>query len=303
MATRRLSPSFDRAGCVQTDRAYRDKLAALLSQDLDFHGEDSGYASRNYHSFPAKFPPQLPHKFIEALTEVGDVVLDPMLGSGTTMVEAALSGRRGIGCAIDPLALLLSKVKVTRLDVAQLAELGDAIVQRATRSVRDRTDELEKALNNRWDAKTRRFVDYWFARSTRLELEAIVCEIARVDDAEARTFLELAFSGIVITKSGGVSLAFDLAHTRPHCAKVAYAQTGEVVLGHDLVDSHDDRVKLLAVSRGSKWRARCRRRRTARATRRAESHQHQCRGIDGRLDGTYAYLELQNSAGRTAGSE
>ncbi|MBK7318006.1 DNA methyltransferase [Candidatus Villigracilis affinis] len=35
------------------------------------------------HSFPAKFPPQLPRKFILALTQPGDIVLDTMVGSGT----------------------------------------------------------------------------------------------------------------------------------------------------------------------------------------------------------------------------
>lgn len=61
------------------------KLVALLSRDLDFHDQRSGYASHNFHSFPAKFPPQLPRKFICELREPGEVVLDPMMGWGTTI--------------------------------------------------------------------------------------------------------------------------------------------------------------------------------------------------------------------------
>ena len=91
-----------------SDRPYREELISLLSQDLDFHSHDSGYASHNFHSFPAKFPPQLPRKFINALTSPDDIVLDPMLGSGTTVVEALLAERNGIGFDIDPLALLRS---------------------------------------------------------------------------------------------------------------------------------------------------------------------------------------------------
>jgi len=63
----------------QTKDSYREKLTDLLSQDLDFHGQDSGYASHNFHSFPAKFPPQLPRKFIKALTSPASVVLDPVI--------------------------------------------------------------------------------------------------------------------------------------------------------------------------------------------------------------------------------
>lgn len=60
---------------------YRQKLMKTLSADLDFHEYSSSYASHNFHSFPAKFPPQLPRQFITELTAPGDAVLDPMAGS------------------------------------------------------------------------------------------------------------------------------------------------------------------------------------------------------------------------------
>src|SRR3990170_4775245 len=81
----------------------RDQLAQLLNGDLNFHNAESHYASHNLHAFAAKFPPQLPRLFIEGLTAPGDVVLDPMMGSGTTVVEAFLTGRHGVGFDLDPL--------------------------------------------------------------------------------------------------------------------------------------------------------------------------------------------------------
>jgi len=63
---------------------YVDNLIDILSNDLDFHNKNSRYASHNFHSFPAKFPPRLPLEFIRDLTDPGDVVLDPMMGSGIT---------------------------------------------------------------------------------------------------------------------------------------------------------------------------------------------------------------------------
>lgn len=74
---------------------------------LDFHEEDSLYASHNFHPFPAKFPPQLPRHFICQLTQPGDIVLDPMNGSGTTVLEAYLNGRQGVGCDIELILLLV----------------------------------------------------------------------------------------------------------------------------------------------------------------------------------------------------
>ncbi len=65
------------------------KLIKSLSGDLNFQDAAKDiHASHKAHSFPAKFPPQLPRKFILELTNPGDTVLDPMMGSGTTLLEA-----------------------------------------------------------------------------------------------------------------------------------------------------------------------------------------------------------------------
>jgi len=60
-----------------------ENLSELLQSNLDFHDQKSNYSSHNVHSFPAKFPPQLPKLFIDKLSAPEDVVLDPMVGSGT----------------------------------------------------------------------------------------------------------------------------------------------------------------------------------------------------------------------------
>lgn len=241
-------------GVEETDGSYFEKLDTLLSQDLDFHSQDSGYASHNFHSFPAKFPPQLPRKFIEGLTAPGDVVLDPMMGSGTTVLEAYFSGRHGVGFDIDPLALILTKAKVTPLNGRLVAQIGNEISEQAERAVRERRNELEKALDIRWDPKTRDFIDYWFTPETQIDLLALITEIEQIEDTKIRAFFELAFSAIIITKSGGVSLAFDLAHTRPHRAKVVIGRIGEVVLGSELTDSSSRRIKLLTKTLRSPFR-------------------------------------------------
>lgn len=230
---------------VEHELASLESLDILLSQDLDFHGQDSGYASHNFHSFPAKFPPQLPRKFIEALTVPGDIVLDPMMGSGTTVLETYLSGRQGIGFDIDPLALMLAKAKVTPLKGRLVADIGNGVLERAQGMARKQRSELVRELENRWDAKTRDFVNYWFAPETQIELLALITEIEQIEDAELRTFFKLAFSAIIITKSGGVSLAFDLAHTRPHRAKVVIGTSGEVIFGSKLAVSSSPRARFL----------------------------------------------------------
>lgn len=196
---------------------YKDKLISSLSGDLDFHDGSSSDFTHDLHAFPAKFPPQLPRKFIEELTLPGEIVLDPMVGSGTTIVEAFIRGRYGVGVDIDPLALLICRVKTTRLSTGQVYQIGRRIVDKALASSASQTFSSEAA--RRFDSKTRDFINYWFHPDAQAELFALLVGIEQVEDENVRAFLELIFSSVIITKSGGVSLAFDLAHTRPHKVK------------------------------------------------------------------------------------
>ena len=58
-------------------------------------------------SYRACFKPQLPRFFITRLTDPGDVVFDPFMGRGTTLLEAALLGRDALGNDVNPLSRML----------------------------------------------------------------------------------------------------------------------------------------------------------------------------------------------------
>src|SRR3954470_23487020 len=53
-------------------------------------------------SHPGKMLPNLAAQAISSYTAPGDLVFDPMCGSGTTLVEAMYLGRHGIGIDIEP---------------------------------------------------------------------------------------------------------------------------------------------------------------------------------------------------------
>ncbi len=61
-----------------------------------------------YIGHPAKFPVELPRRLIKLYSYVGDTVLDPFCGSGTTLRAAKDNGRRGIGVELSPKYVALS---------------------------------------------------------------------------------------------------------------------------------------------------------------------------------------------------
>lgn len=221
----------------ETPSSYREKLISILQQNLDFHDQSSRYSSHNFHSFPAKFPPQLPLKFILSLTQPGERVFDPMMGSGTTILEATLNGRRAVGSDIDPLAHMISEVKSTPLDKVQVLSSMKAILRKARITYSQNQSQIKDWLNQHFDPTSREFINYWFVPGTQAELITLLIEIEKIQDLPTKRFFLLAFSSIIITKSGGVSLALDLGHTRPHRAKIIYDKNGQVIAGQELLEN------------------------------------------------------------------
>ncbi len=74
-----------------------------------FNGE-----SKKRTGHPAPFPLELPRRCIRLFSFVGDTVLDPFLGSGTTLAAAAQCGRRGIGVEIEARYCALARARLEK---------------------------------------------------------------------------------------------------------------------------------------------------------------------------------------------
>lgn len=72
-------------------------------------------------SYRACFKPQLPRFFIERLTRPGEIVYDPFMGRGTTVVESALLGRVPCGCDINPLSVVLTRPRLRPPSLEEVA--------------------------------------------------------------------------------------------------------------------------------------------------------------------------------------
>jgi len=81
-------------------------------------------ATHQFYRYPARFSPQFARTVIEMFTSERDLVMDPFVGGGTTVVEAMRTGRTCIGSDINELALFVSKVKSTVLGQSELELLN-----------------------------------------------------------------------------------------------------------------------------------------------------------------------------------
>src|SRR5512134_1821049 len=62
----------------------------------------SGVTGASTRNHPAPYPEELAERLIRMFSFVGDTVLDPFMGTGTTSVAAARWGRNSVGVEIDP---------------------------------------------------------------------------------------------------------------------------------------------------------------------------------------------------------
>jgi len=82
----------------------------------------AGY-THTFYRYPARFSPSFVRGAIQAFSRPGDLVLDPFMGGGTTVVEAMLLGRRAVGCDLNSLGVFVARVKLQPL----LPHEGEAI--------------------------------------------------------------------------------------------------------------------------------------------------------------------------------
>lgn len=122
-----------------------------------------------YYRYPARFSPELAASVIHAFTQPGDIVADYFLGGGTTLVEARLAGRLGVGSDINALATFVSRVK-TRLYSA--ADLNAAAAWAASASLVS-PDQVEWPADEQALAYFRNFSEDAYSEQRRLLLAAL----------------------------------------------------------------------------------------------------------------------------------
>jgi hypothetical protein len=113
---------------LSVDADSRSKLTAEKVTFLRVAAKDMAPIAGLTHQFyryPARFSPVFARAVIQLFSSPGDTVLDPYMGGGTTIVEAAVAGRKAIGNDLNELAVFLTRTKTTVLSPSQRAALSN----------------------------------------------------------------------------------------------------------------------------------------------------------------------------------
>lgn len=144
------------------------------------------------HPYPARFIEELPRQLITSIgCPENTIILDPFCGSGTTLVEAQRAGIESTGVDLNPIACLISRVKVCELD-ANFLEIARQIALHAESQYADNYISIPEIPN----------LDHWFKVDVQKALSAIISEISTSTATDnTKSALRFSLSSIIVRVS------------------------------------------------------------------------------------------------------
>lgn len=157
---------------------------AGLNAELGFYGLAEHKRTKHVHRlhpYLGKFIPQLVEWFLRRYFNQGDIILDPFLGSGTTLIQANELDMQAIGIDISEFCCRIARAKTDKYDIEQLRfEVSDA--EKRTQRFSNRLakpdrqlplfpdDEFEEFKANLVAECTSEYLRTWFAPDALLEI-------------------------------------------------------------------------------------------------------------------------------------
>lgn len=205
--------------------------------EWDFKGSDIKTYTHWIHSYPAMFIPQVARKLINEYSQEGDTVLDIFCWSWTTLVESMLLKRKSIWIELNPLAVLIWKVKTTPLEANILYTTWDKIANYFN------TVKKPSKQNNFFNR------DFWFNPLIATQLDTLIEGISKNSPNEdIKDFFLVCLSQIIKTASYSKNWEFKLVRDKSkldtnNAYNVLDELTKIVIRNIEYMDSFEDEVK------------------------------------------------------------
>jgi site-specific DNA-methyltransferase (cytosine-N4-specific) len=156
------------------------------------------YGTHGLHEYRGKFFPQLVRALINISgTQHGGIVADPMSGSGTTVVEAVLSGNCGRGLDMNPLSVFMGNAKVKLMSAnADRLRQGYERIRDQLLAAESRKRSCLPYFENLPEID-QKYLSAWFSSEALAGLDDISRAIQELDDEHTRDFMRVALSNIL----------------------------------------------------------------------------------------------------------
>jgi len=159
------------------------KTRKIRYPEYDYKNVRASAGRNAIHDYPAMLHSKLVESLIAEFSGAGSVIYDPFCGSGTTVVQALSAGYDVYGTDINPLALLIAKVRATDIDAGWV---GDAL-HRLRCDFPSMKPDIPDVKNIR----------YWFKEDVIEDLGRIRRFISGISDDDLRDFCLVSFSSTV----------------------------------------------------------------------------------------------------------
>jgi len=164
----------------------------IRNKKYDFTGQSYASVYPNLHKYPATMLPQIGIEIFKELNIISGILLDPYCGSGSSFasgLECGLSEMHGFD--INPLAVLISKVKFTKVSVNELSD--------AKRIFRNNVYEFLKDEKNIETLKQPKVtnIDFWFSKQVIDHLKIVKHFIDEISNENIQNFFLIPFSETV----------------------------------------------------------------------------------------------------------
>lgn len=210
------------------DKKLIEEFINLPLDYWDFKNTDTKELTHGLHKYPATIIHSIPRNIISIVKKYQNIetLLDPFMGSGTVLVEGKLAGLKEVyGTDLNPLAVLLSKVKTKILDKEELDKTVEKFIDRLEKSYQDYKELLddiypyieEKGLDitakDGWGCNAYNIlkdyfnikgfsldipnfvnIGYWYKPHVIIELQIIKDCIMKIEDKDFRNFFLVCFS-------------------------------------------------------------------------------------------------------------
>lgn len=180
---------------LELGRRFFDKTnkPGLPQMDWDFTDlkqADRQYGVHSFHHYTAKFIPQIPSRIIQYYAHKNSVVVDPFMGSGTTLVEAKVNGCHSYGLDTNPMALKIAKAKTLKLTTENLNEIDDFILRLTN------VKNNFKISNNLSNIELFPGSGLWFRNDVSQKLNCVM-KMVRDYSPEVQNFLDVGYSNLL----------------------------------------------------------------------------------------------------------